>query len=169
MHDLLAQRLTDIEKQLKTLYEQLGKQEHYVITASGLEQTKAEQLIKDDIKPRIKECEGNYLDVLRQIADEFTEDEAVKIINVVAEEVERVKSQPDLHSQEFLEILQRIEAKLNEPETAVAAKLKGTLSLMPPFVNLSYETELDTENFVRKYFPTFVELTRRIRDAKKKS
>ncbi|MEB3180856.1 MAG: hypothetical protein VKL59_17770 [Nostocaceae cyanobacterium] len=58
----------------------------------------------------------------------------------------------------------QIEDKLNEPGVTADAKLKGTLSIFPPFIGLSYEAQLDTENFCRKYFPTF---TRLIKGAKK--
>jgi hypothetical protein len=45
---------------------------------------------------------------------------------------------------------------VSKPGTDAAAKLKGALSLLPPFVSLSYEAELDTEKFLQEHFPTFI-------------
>jgi hypothetical protein len=59
------------------------------------------------------------------------------------------------YSDEVLQILQEIRDKLNQPGPTAAAKLKGVISSIPPFVGISYEAELDTENFFQQHFPTF--------------
>jgi hypothetical protein len=76
---------------------------------------------------------------------------------VVAEIIERVKplQQSPKYSPEILDLLQKIYDEVSKAEKPAAAKLKGALSLLPPFVNLSYEAEIDTENFLRMHFPTF--------------
>jgi hypothetical protein len=51
--------------------------------------------------------------------------------------------------------LHKIYIEVSKPGTPAAAKLKGALSMFPPFVSLSYEAEIDTENFFRAHFPTF--------------
>lgn len=55
----------------------------------------------------------------------------------------------------MLDWLQKIYAEVSKPGEPAAAKLKGTLSLLPPFVGLAYEAELDTETFLKRHFPTF--------------
>jgi hypothetical protein len=160
-------RLAQLEKLLQALYEQLDEVEQEALTTQNPRgRTQCRQQIRDQIKPEIQKYELEYLQVLQQNTNEFADEEAQAVINVLAEEVQHIQSLPSSSSPEILEIVQRIEAKLNEPGTTAAAKLKGTLSLMPPFVNISYETELDTENFFRKYFPTFTAATRRLRGKK---
>ncbi|HIK51035.1 MAG TPA: hypothetical protein IGS17_08945 [Oscillatoriales cyanobacterium M59_W2019_021] len=160
-------RLAQIEENLELLYEQLGAIEQgSLMTPDPMAKAQAKQRIRKEIKPEIRKYELEYLQVLQQNASEFADEDAQAVIDVLAEEVQQIQSLPSSSSPEILEILQRIEAKLNEPGTTAAAKLKGTLSLMPPFVNVSYETELDTENFFRKYFPTFTAATRRLRGKK---
>jgi hypothetical protein len=160
-------RLAQLEENLELLYEQLGAVEQgALLTPDPMAKAQAKQRIRKEIKPEIKRYELEYLQVLQQNANEFVDEEAQAVINVLAEEVQHIQSLPSSSSPEILEIVQRIEAKLNEPGTTAAAKLRGTLSLMPPFVNVSYETELDTENFLRKYFPTFTAATRRWRGKK---
>jgi hypothetical protein len=160
-------RLAQIEENLELLYEQLGAVEQGVLmTPDPMAKAQGKQRIRKEIKPEIQKYELEYLQVLQQNANEFADEEAQAVIDVLAEEVQQIQSLPSSSAPEILEIVQRIEAKLNEPGTTAAAKLKGTLSLMPPFVNVSYETELDTENFFRKYFPTFTAATRRLRGKK---
>jgi hypothetical protein len=169
MPDIPTQRLTHIESQLEALYEQLFEVEQELTTTQNPKsRAQCRQQIRTQIKPYIQKYELEYLQVL-QNANGFTDENAQAVIDVLVKTIpQEIQSLPSSSAPEILESLQRIEAKLNEPEMTAAAKLKGTLSLMPPFVNLSYETELDTGNFARKYFPTFVELTRRIRDAAEK-
>lgn len=164
MHD---NRLAQIEKRLQDLYEQFDEVEQEETTTQNPRgRAQCRQQIRDQIKPEIRKYELEYLQVLQRNADKFADEDAQAVIDVLAEEVHHIQSSPSSSAPEILEIVQRIEAKLNEPGTTAAAKLKGTFSLMPPFVNISYETELDTENFFRKYFPTFTAATRRLRGKK---
>jgi hypothetical protein len=57
---------------------------------------------------------------------------------------------------EIMEYLQKILAKVEEPGPTASAKLKTVISSIPPFIGISYEAELDTENFLNRYFPTFM-------------
>ena len=164
---MIRDRLSQIEKNLKMLYEQLAAlEEEELMTQNPRGRMQCQQQIREQIKPKIQAYETEYFEVLQQQSHglEFADKDAQAVIEVLAQEVERVSRQPDSYPHEMMEILQRIEAKLNEPGTTAAGKLKGTLSLLPPFIGLSYEGELDTENFCRKYFPTF---TRLVKGAKK--
>jgi N-methylhydantoinase B/oxoprolinase/acetone carboxylase alpha subunit len=164
---MVDDRIAQIEENLELLYEQLGAVEQgALLTPDPQAKIQAKQRIRKEIKPEIQKYELEYLQVLQQNASELAEEEAQAVIDVLIEEIPHIQSLPSSSSPEILEILRRIEDKLNEPGTTAAAKLKGTFSLMPPFVNLSYETELDTENFFRKHFPTFTAATRRLRGKK---
>ncbi|MGD2179710.1 hypothetical protein [Lusitaniella coriacea] len=158
-------RAIQIEKNLNLLYEQLAAvEEEAALTQNPRGRMQCKQQIREQIKPEIQKYELEYFQVLQQNVSEFAAEDVQVVLEVVAEEVERVQNQPDSYPQQIVEILQRIEATLNEPGETASGKLKGTLSLIPPLVKLSYERELDTENFGRKYFPTF---TRLLKSAKK--
>lgn len=159
-------RFPQLEKNLNRLYAQLGAAEDGMVGAiSKIDKIKYQQEIDDEIRPQIHKFEDEWFALLQQEgrALTFGETEAQATIDVIAQEVERVRLQPDLSAQ-VLVVLARIEAKLNEPGVTADAKLKGTLSIFPPFIGLAYEGQIDTENFCRKYFPTF---TRLIKGAKK--
>lgn len=161
----MSDRIQQVEKNLKLLYAQLGAAEEGAIKAqSTVSKLKYEQEIDDDLKPQIRKFEEELFTLFQQESQAltFVEADAQATIDVIAQEVKQLQRQPNLDG-EMLALLERIEAKLNEGVTA-DAKLKGTLSIFPPFIGLSYEGQLDTENFCRKYFPTF---TRLIKGAKK--
>ena len=85
---------------------------------------------------------------------EIPEPEAEIFVADIVEEVGQFEVQGQ-YSDEVLQILQEIRDKLNQPGATAAAKLKGVISSIPPFVGISYEAELDTENFFQQHFPTF--------------
>ena len=158
-------RLPQLEKNLTRLYALLGAAEDGAIGAiSKVDKTKYEFEV-DDLKPQIQKVEEDLFALLQQESSglTFRDIDAQATIDVIEQEVTRVKLQPNL-SEHVLTVLERIEVKLNEPGVTADAKLKGTLSIFPPFIGLAYEGQIDTENFCRKYFPTF---TRLLKSAKK--
>jgi hypothetical protein len=159
-------RIHETQENLELLYEQRNALEKgALLTPDDEKATQNEQKLRTKIRPKIREFEEELFALLAQESRNLTfgEVDAQATIDVIAQEVERVKLQPDLSAQ-VLVVLERIEAKLNEPGVTADAKLKGTLSVFPPFIGLAYEGQIDTENFCRKYFPTF---TRLIKGAKK--
>ncbi|NER22643.1 MAG: hypothetical protein F6J96_18480 [Symploca sp. SIO1C2] len=157
-----SDRLRQVERNLTRLRQQLAGKEDTLVTIAPEEQVRIEQQI-DDLRAKIQRFEGEYWQIL---ADES---ETVAILEplpevVVAEIVEKAGQlqTSQQYSDEVLEWLQKIYAKVSQLETTAAAKLKGVLSLMPPFVNLSYEAELDTETFLRTHFPTFTKWAKKL-------
>ena len=158
-------RLAQLERNLTRLYTLLGAAEDGAIGAiSKVDEVKYE-MEADELKPKIRKVEEELFTLLQQESSglTFVETDAQATIDVITQEVSRVRRQPDL-SEQVLAVLQRIEDKLNEPGVTADAKLKGMLSIFPPFIGLAYEGQIDTENFCRKYFPTF---TRLLKGAKK--
>ena len=158
-------RLSQLEKNLNRLYALLGAAEDGTIGAISKVDKLKYEMEADEFKPQIRKVEEELFSLLQQESGDLTfgEMEAQATIDVIAQEVTRVKLQPNLSAQ-VLTVLERIEVKLNEPGVTADAKLKGTLSIFPPFIGLAYEGQIDTENFCRKYFPTF---TRLLKGAKK--
>jgi hypothetical protein len=159
-------RVYEIQESLELLYEQRDALEKGVLMTSDDEKAiQNQQKIRIKIRPKIREFEEELFALLQQEIPglTFVEADAQAEIDVIVKEVSRWRLQWDL-SERMLEALQRIETKLDEPGPTADAKLKATLSTIPPFIGLSYEAQLDTEKFCRKYFPAF---TRLIKGAKK--
>lgn len=163
-----SDRLRQLEENLELLREQQAALEREALLTTGLHKTQAEQRLRLEVKPKIRDYEQEYWQILTQQSSqlEIAEPEAEVAIAEIVQAVTHIEAQPlNTHSAEVLQLLREIRDKLNQPGTPAAAKLKGVISSIPPFIGVSYEAELDTENFFRKYFPTF---TRLIKGAAKK-
>jgi hypothetical protein len=76
-------------------------------------------------------------------------DASEAIVKVQAEVVRVIESHPNVNN-ELMSLLQQILAKLNEPATPAAGKVKWAVPIIPGIV--SYEVEIDTENSLRRAF-----------------
>jgi len=161
-------RLQEIEKHLKLLREQRFALEKEAILVTGLPKVQIDQRLKIDINPSIKKYEEEYWQILSQQSEsiDIPEQEAKVVIAEIVKEVNSIELSKPVYPDEIMSLLQEIRDRLNQPGTTAAAKLKGVISSFPPFVGLSYEAELDTENFLSKHFPTFTKLIKK--ETKKK-
>ncbi|MGB0562271.1 MAG: hypothetical protein ACPGVO_10755 [Spirulinaceae cyanobacterium] len=129
------------------------------------EHVRLKQRIKE-LKADMRPYEEEYWQRVAQQANELTipEAEAEAAVDEIVAEVIQLQSHPPTHYPEaLLQVLQEIRDSLNqpdEPETPASAKLKSAISLMPPFVNLTYEGEIDLETFFQTHFPTFRKLVK---------
>ncbi len=156
--------LDQLEEDIKLLYGQLAGKRRTLVTIAPEEQVRIEQQI-GELRKKIRNFEQQKWDLLVEIAkgEAIADDEAQIIIaEIVSEEGAIAANPPDDASAEILALLDKILGKLNEPDKPAAAKLKGAISALPPFVSLTYEADLDTENTVRKYFPTFSRWTKEL-------
>ncbi|MBD1838858.1 hypothetical protein [Coleofasciculus sp. FACHB-501] len=150
-----SDRLRQVERNLTRLRDQLAGKEDTLTTIAPEERVRIKQQIAD-LKTEMQPFEEEYWRILAdEPATTAISDPTPEV--VVAEIVERVEQlqTSQEYSDEVLEWLKKIYMEVSKPGTPAAAKLKGALSLLPPFVSLSYEAELDTENFLRTHFPTF--------------
>jgi hypothetical protein len=150
-----SDHLRQVEENLELLREQLGGMNKAKILAPLEQQVRINQLIRE-LRKQIRQYEEDYWQILADESATVAIPEPAPEV-VVAEIVEQAGQlqTSQQYSDEVLEWLQKIHAEVSKPGAPAAAKLKGALSLLPPFVNLSYEAELDTENFLRTHFPTF--------------
>ena len=150
-----SDRLRQVEKNLNRLRQQLAGKEDTLTTIAPEERVRIKQQITD-LKVEMQPYEREYWQILAHESGTTIISEPAPEV-VIAEIVEQVGQlqTSQQYSDEVLEWLQKIYAEVSKPGTPAAAKLKGALSLMPPFVNVSYEAELDTENFLRRHLPTF--------------
>ena len=148
-------RLSDMEENLEYLQEQLVGRQKALNFAPQEEKIRIKQQIRE-LRKEIREQEEEYwLVIARQTKTvEIPEPEAEIIVAEIVEEVGQIEVQRQ-YPDEVVQILQEIRDKLNQPGPTAAAKLKGVISSIPPFVGISYEAELDTENFLQQHFPTF--------------
>ncbi|MBD2043768.1 hypothetical protein [Microcoleus sp. FACHB-672] len=154
-------RLLQLETLLEILHAQQATLEQEALLTTGLPKTQAEQRLLLEIKPKIEEYKKEYWQILASQAGSLAipEQEAEAAIIEIVEFVGQVEvNQSATYPDEVLQILQEIRDKLNQPGASAAAKLKGIISSIPPFVGVSYEAEIDMENFFRTYFPTFTHL-----------
>jgi hypothetical protein len=163
----LNNRLKKLEENLEDQYRLLGAAEDGIKEAqSSIDREQYKISIEKRILPIIREYEEEYFTLVATLSSDciFEQDDIESALESISCEVSRVNQNLAKYPPELVAILAKIEAKLSEPSVAADAKLKATISLLPPFIGLSYDAQLDTENFCRKYFPTFRKL---IRNSKK--
>lgn len=154
-------RLNEIESHLKLLYEQRREKEEAIIVAARGDKTILKQQLRLEILKPIRDYEQEYWQIIAGQSNLVKISEADAEV-VIAEFVEGV-GQLRGENAEVIEYLQKILAKVEEPGPTAAAKLKAVVSSIPPFVGISYEAELDTENFLNRYFPTFMKAVQRLK------
>ncbi|MBD2492320.1 hypothetical protein [Aulosira sp. FACHB-615] len=152
-----SDRLHQIKDSLNRLGEQLGGKQKAKDLAPLEEKVRIDQQIKE-IRWDICQLNQEYFQILGERSTELVieESEAEPIIAEFVEQVGKLEvRQTAPYPDEIMQILREILDKVNQPGTTAAAQLKAVISSMPPFISLSYEAGLDTENFLRQYFPKF--------------
>ena len=143
-------RLSQLEKNLKRLREQLYGFEDALITAPQEEKTRLRQRIRDK-REEILPFEEEYWQIVAQGAADIDVLEAEAEV-IVAEIVEQYPQSQGTENPEVFALLQNIYAKVNKPGATAAGKLKG----------VTYEAELDTETTLRKYVPSLINWARQV-------
>ena len=100
---MVSDRLAQIQENLNDLYEQLGGKERALIRAPEEEKTRIRQQIRDS-KKDMHQSEEDYLQRLGQESVEltFNEADAQATIDVVAQQVTRIESNPSQYPDEVL-------------------------------------------------------------------
>ena len=162
MQEFSLKRLEQLEELLDIQYVKLHEYEKELATSSGPEKISFKLRIKMEIVPELEKNEQEYAELLAEGADvdAIAEDEAAPIVAellTATSDLERYRQA--MAPEEMLQLLNEICAKLKEPGTSAAAKLKVTLPIIPLLV--SYELELDTENFLKNVWNKTRSLFRR--------
>ena len=100
----------------------------------------------------IREKDGDYVRSLAQQVkkQDLPEPIAIEIVGELVDELVLIQPKTD----EMRSMLQEILAELQKPGVPAAAKLKVAIPLVPGFVAI--ELEGDMESVVRRLFPTLV-------------
>ena len=155
-------RLRHLENQLEILQEQQAALEQEALMTTGLFRTQAEQRLRREIKPKIREYEQEYWRILAESETEaIAEPKAQMIVAEIVKSVDRMAVQQNYPAQ-IMPTLLKMRDHLNRPETSAAIKVKWVLSMIPPFVGLATEGELDLEKFWQTNFPTFRKWSRKL-------
>ena len=160
-----AKDLERLEKNIDRLREQIAGAQDAFVLAERLDKPRIKQVI-GTLREELRDFEQEKWELIAQITDIANDEAEAVVADLVAEGESIATNPPD--DVLVLDLLQKILGKLNEPDKNAAAKLKGAISLFPPFVSVICEAELDTENTVRKYFPTFSRWTKEAVDCLKK-
>jgi hypothetical protein len=154
-------RLNEIESYLQLLYEQRREKEEAIIIAPRGDKTILRQQLRLETLKPIRDYEQEYWQIVANQSNlvEIPEDEAKVVVAEFVEGVGQLRGE----NAEVIEYLQKILAKVEEPGPTAAAKLKVVVSSIPPFVGISYEAELDTENFLNRHFPTLMKAVQRLK------
>jgi hypothetical protein len=162
---MVSDRLSQLEKNLKSLYAQLGAAEDGAIGAiSKIDKLKYQQEIANEIQPQIQKYERQYRQQwqIESVDLAIADEEAEVIIGQLVQGVDILTIEPVVQSNaQMMKLLQEIKVELTKPEIPGSGKLKAAIPLLPGF--LSYELELDTEGLLRRTFPTFCKLTEKLR------
>jgi hypothetical protein len=160
----LSRRLTNLEKALDSLYETLGEAQKRLALANDIfEKNYIKQRIRQEVLPEIHEREEEYWQFLTQEVNSLAidEDDASETIIEFIQTTEIIQqNNSHQYPDQVIQLLTEIRNKLNEPGKCSSAKLKAALPLLPPFI--SYEMEIETEGVLRRIFPTFSRLLRKV-------
>jgi superfamily II DNA or RNA helicase len=148
-------RLCAVEENLELLRKQIAGKEKAKILAPFEEHARIELGIQE-LRKQMRPFEEEYwqLLVMRSNQVEIAVPEAEIVVAELVEQVGQLRTS-NQYPDEVLQILQKIYLEVSKPGTPAAAKLKGALSMFPPFIGLGYEVEIDTESFFLTHLPTF--------------
>jgi hypothetical protein len=153
----MSNEIQSIEQNIADLREQLAGLRDTLAIAPEEEEVRLEQRIRK-LRRKIAKFERDYWTLVSQNLPGWPIEaaDADVVQREIVEQVNQFEALPPSELQtEMLSLLQSIRDQLDAPGTTAAAKLKGVISSIPPFVGLAYEAELDTEQFFKTYFPTF--------------
>lgn len=156
-----SDRLSQIDVIL-TRYRQQVSGKELTLTKTPDEDKDRIKLQIADLKAEMQPFEQEYWEILSQQSEsiEISEQEAQVAVAEIVEQVSKIELSSSAYPDEILILLRKIIDKLNQQDKSAAAKLKGVISSIPPFVGVSYEAELDPENFLLTNFPTFTNLVK---------
>lgn len=151
-----SDRLGELDEILTRYRKQVSGKE-LTLTTTPDEDKERIKLQITDLKKLMQPYEQEYWEILSEQSGsiEISEQDAQIVVAEIVNQVHKIEVSSSIYPDEALMLLRQIRDKLNQPDKSAEAKLKGIISSIPPFVGISYEAELDTENFLRTHFPTF--------------
>lgn len=148
-------RLRTLEDHLRMLRKDIGGRERSKILAPFEEEARIEMQIQQRRK-QMRPFEEEYWQLLTMQAKQaqIVDSEAEILIAEIVEQTAQLQTSSQ-YPKEITEMLQKIYVEVSKPDSPAASKLKGAVSLVPPFISLGYEAEIDTGNLFSTRFPSF--------------
>ena len=159
----IHQRLADLEKTIKILYEKLGhfEKELAIISPGSDKKFEIQQRIKTEVLPDIFRYEKEYWELYPMQEVVIPEDQAASQLVQVEQAVTSLEQGSFAeYPREMLALLAEIRARLDGLERSASAKLKVAIPLIPAIA--SYELEMDTEGVMYKTWKPLRGLIRRL-------
>jgi predicted nucleic acid-binding Zn-ribbon protein len=134
---MATDELQNLEDNIQRLKQQLAGKRDTLVKIAPEEQVRIKQQI-EDLRRLIRDFEREKWDLVASDSQEASFPDAEVMVAEIVTELTAITKEPppELASAQILELLNQILAKLNQPERSAAAKLKASLSTIPPFVSL---------------------------------
>jgi hypothetical protein len=155
-------RLTRLQKLIQAYYEQLECQENALLTCQQTDRPNIRQEI-ERLTQDIIGAKNDYWQYWGKTGARELEisDLEAEVINAeIIGEIEMLRFQREVeHHGQVLKLLDTLQVELTQTLPA-AGKLKGIIPLLPEF--LAHDLELETEGLLRRVFPIFSSLERKL-------
>jgi predicted nucleic acid-binding Zn-ribbon protein len=134
---MATDELQNLEDNIQRLKQQLAGKRDTLVKIAPEEEVRIKQQI-EDLRRKIRYFEREKWDLIASDSQEASFPDAEVMVAEIVTELTAITTEPpdQLASPQILELLNQILAKLNQPERLAAAKLKASLSTIPPFVSL---------------------------------
>ena len=134
---MATDELQNLDKNIQRLKQQLAGKRDTLVKIAPEEEVRIKQQI-EDLRRLIRDFEREKWDLVASDSQEASFPDAEVMVAEIVTELTAITKEPppELASAQILELLNQILAKLNQPERSAAAKLKASLSTIPPFVSL---------------------------------
>ncbi|MCA2658806.1 MAG: hypothetical protein IM496_09910 [Microcystis sp. M049S2] len=134
---MATDELQNLDKNIQRLKQQLAGKRDTLVKIAPEEEVRIKQQI-EDLRRKIRYFEREKWDLIASDSQEASFPDAEVMVAEIVTELTAITTEPpdQLASPQILELLNQILAKLNQPERLAAAKLKASLSTIPPFVSL---------------------------------
>jgi predicted nucleic acid-binding Zn-ribbon protein len=134
---MATDELQNLEENIQRLKQQLAGKRNTLVKIAPEEEVRIKQQI-EDLRRKIRDFEREKWDLVASDSQEASFPDAEVMVAEIVTELTAITKEPppELASAQILELLNQILAKLNQPERSAAAKLKASLSTIPPFVSL---------------------------------
>ncbi|CAO5020596.1 hypothetical protein [Microcystis aeruginosa] len=134
---MATDELQNLDKNIQRLKQQLAGKRDTLVKIAPEEEVRIKQQI-EDLRRKIRDFEREKWDLIASDSQEASFPDAEVMVAEIVTELTAITTEPpdQLASPQILELLNQILAKLNQPERLAAAKLKASLSTIPPFVSL---------------------------------
>ena len=134
---MATDELQNLDKNIQRLKQQLAGKRDTLVKIAPEEEVRIKQQI-EDLRRKIRYFEREKWDLIASDSQEASFPDAEVMVAEIVTELTAITTEPpdQLAFPQILELLNQILAKLNQPERLAAAKLKASLSTIPPFVSL---------------------------------